>query len=131
MSPPVHSLRVDIATFETTPLVREHPGLRRDAYRTASAVSCCVARFVAITSSRIRGNSYWPSDVTFYCSPTCAATSHSETTIERSIGSRGTCLLASPHQLGWEIPGGRSRQFALPEDPVEEGLLRETQVELP
>ncbi len=62
---------------------------------------------------------------TFLCSPTCAATFHSETTNERSTGRRGTCLLAFPDQLGCEIADGCSIGFAMTEDLVEEAVLHE------
>lgn len=104
MSSPAHSLHVAVATPATTPLVREHPDLRRDAPQLASSVSCCVTRNVAINTSRSRSKDTWATGFTFLCSPTSAATFHLETTSERSTGRRGTCLLAFPHQLDGELP---------------------------
>ena len=125
MGSPAHSLHVAVAVPETRPLVWEHADLRRDALQMASSVSICVIRYVAITTSRVRNKDSCATGFTFLCSPTCAATFHSETTNERSTGRRGTCLLAFPDQLGWEIAGGCSIGFAMTEDPVEEAVLHE------
>ncbi len=125
MSSPVHSLRVAVATPETRPLGWEHPDLPRDAPQLASSVSFCIARYVAITTSRVRNEDSCATGFTFLCSPTCAATFHSETTNERGTGRRETCLLAFPDQLGWEIAGGCSIGFAMTEDLVEEAVLHE------
>jgi hypothetical protein len=125
MSSPAHSLHVVVATAAAIPLVREHPDLRRDAPQMASSVSCCVTRNVLITTSRGGGKDSWTTGFTFLCSPTSAAAFHLEKTTERSTGRRGTCLLAFPHQLGWEIAGGYSIGFALAEDLVEEPVLHE------
>jgi len=53
MSSPAHSLHVAVATPPTTPLVREHPDLRRDGPQMVSSVSCCVTCNVAITTSPV------------------------------------------------------------------------------
>jgi hypothetical protein len=125
MSSPAHSLHIAVAAPATTPLVREHPDLRRDAPRMASSFSSCVTCNVAITTSYGRNKGSRATGFNFLCSPTSAAAFHLETTTERSTGRRGTCLLAFPHQLGWGIAGGYSIGFALAEDLVEEAVLHE------
>jgi hypothetical protein len=126
MSSPAHSLHAAVATPAAPPLVREHPDLRRDGSDLATSVSCSVTYNFAIATSRGRAKDSSATGFTFLCSPSSARAFHLEITSVRSIGRRGTCLLAFPHELGCRIAGGCSMGFALAEDLVEEAVLHET-----
>jgi hypothetical protein len=119
---PAYSLHVAVAIPAATRLVREYPDLCRDAPKLETSVFRCVTHNLAISSSLCRNKDSCAPGFAFLCSPPTVWAFHLETTSERTTRTRGTCLLAFPHQRGWGIAGGCFIGFVLADDLEEEAI---------